>query len=50
MFLKEVRNCIVGVIGFGRIGFIVVKLFKGLGVNVIGYDMFFKIGVEDIVI
>ena len=49
MFSKEVRNCTVGVIGLGRIGFTAAKLFKGLGANVIGYDMFPKTGVEDIV-
>lgn len=49
MFSKEVRNCTVGVIGLGRIGMIAAKLFKGLGANVIGYDLFPKTGVEDIV-
>lgn len=49
MFSKEVRNCTVGVIGLGRIGFTAAKLFKGLGANVIGYDMFHKDGIDDIV-
>ena len=49
MFSKEVRNCTVGIVGLGRIGFTTAKLFKGLGANVIGYDMFPKTGVEDIV-
>ena len=49
MFSREVRNCTVGVVGLGRIGFTAAKLFKGLGANVIGYDMFPKTGVEDIV-
>ena len=34
MFSREVRNCTVGVIGLGRIGFTAAKLFKGLGANV----------------
>lgn len=34
----EVRFIIVGVIGIGKIGVIFVKLFKGLGVNVIVFD------------
>lgn len=49
MFSKEVRNCTVGVVGLGKIGFTAAKLFKGLGANVIGYDKFPKEGVEDIV-
>lgn len=49
MFSKEVRNCTVGVVGLGRIGMTAAKLFKGLGANVIGYDLFPKTGVEDIV-
>lgn len=49
MFSKEIRNCTVGVIGLGRIGMTAAKLFKGLGANVIGYDLFPKQGVDDIV-
>lgn len=49
MFSKEIRNCTVGVVGLGRIGMTAAKLFKGLGANVIGYDLFPKTGVEDIV-
>ncbi|MDU1910344.1 2-hydroxyacid dehydrogenase [Fusobacterium sp.] len=49
MFSKEVRNCTVGVVGLGRIGMTAARLFKGLGANVIGYDLFPKTGVEDIV-
>lgn len=49
MFSREIRNCTVGVVGLGRIGFTAAKLFKGLGANVIGYDMFPKTGVDDIV-
>lgn len=49
MFSREVRNCTVGVVGLGRIGMTAAKLFKGLGAKVIGYDLFPKTGVEDIV-
>lgn len=49
MFSKEVRNCTVGVVGLGRIGMTTAKLFKGLGANVLGQDLFPKVGVEDIV-
>jgi len=49
MFSREIRNCTVGVVGLGRIGFTAAKLFKGLGANVIGYDMFPKTGIDDIV-
>lgn len=49
MFSREVRNCTVGVVGLGRIGMTAAGLFKGLGANVIGYDLFPKTGVEDIV-
>ena len=37
---KEIRNCVVGIIGTGRIGFTAAKLFKGLGAKVIGYDVY----------
>lgn len=37
---KEIRNCVVGIIGTGRIGLTTAKLFKGLGAEVIGYDVF----------
>ncbi|AYE34137.1 2-hydroxyacid dehydrogenase [Clostridium septicum] len=40
MFSKEIRNCTVGVLALGRIGLTTAKLFKGLGANVIGYDVF----------
>ena len=49
MFSREVRNCTVGVLGLGRIGMTAARLFKGLGANVIGFDIFPKTGVEDIV-
>lgn len=40
MFSREVRGCTVGIMGCGRIGCTTAKLFKGLGANVIGYDVF----------
>ena len=40
MFSKEIRNCTVGIIGTGRIGVTEAQLFKGLGANVLGYDVF----------
>ena len=40
MFSREIRNCTVGIIGTGRIGLTTAQLFKGLGANIIGYDIF----------
>ena len=40
MFSKEIRNCKVGIIGVGKIGLTEAKLFKGLGVEVLGYDVY----------
>ncbi len=40
MFSREIRNCTVGVIGTGKIGFTACKLFHGLGARVLGYDVF----------
>lgn len=37
---KEIRSCVVGIVGTGRIGLTAAKLFKGLGATVIGYDEF----------
>ena len=48
MFSREIRNCTVGIIGLGKIGFTAAKLFKGLGAKVIAYDIFKKEGVDDI--
>lgn len=49
MFSREIRNCTVGIIGLGEIGFTCAKLFKGLGANVLGYDIYKKENVEDII-
>lgn len=38
-FSKEIRKSTVGIIGLGKIGFTAATLFKGLGANVIGYDV-----------
>ncbi|MCG7337901.1 lactate dehydrogenase [Staphylococcus sp. ACRSN] len=40
MFSKEVRNCTVGIIGTGKIGYTEATLFKGLGAKVLGYDLY----------
>lgn len=40
MFSKEIRNCTVGVIGTGRIGLTEAILYKGLGADVLGYDIY----------
>lgn len=40
MFSKEIRNCIVGVVGCGRIGRTSAELFHGLGAKIIGYDKY----------
>ncbi|WP_336878451.1 NAD(P)-dependent oxidoreductase [Staphylococcus nepalensis] len=40
MFSKEVRNCTVGIIGTGKIGYTEAKLYKGLGAKVLGYDLY----------
>lgn len=40
MFSKEIRNCKVGIIGTGKIGLTEAKLFKGLGADVLGYDIY----------
>lgn len=42
MFSKEIRNSTVGIIGLGKIGFTTAQLFKGLGANILGYDIFQK--------
>lgn len=39
MFAKEIRKSTVGIVGLGKIGFTSAQLFKGLGANVIGYDV-----------
>lgn len=37
---REMRTMTVGILGTGRIGTAAAKLFKGLGANVIGYDLY----------
>ncbi|MDE8256047.1 2-hydroxyacid dehydrogenase [Erysipelothrix rhusiopathiae] len=39
MFSKEIRKSTVGIIGLGKIGFTAATIFKGVGANVIGYDV-----------
>lgn len=38
MLAKEIRNCKVGIIGTGKIGYVTATLYKGLGAEIIGYD------------
>ncbi|MEH7121620.1 NAD(P)-dependent oxidoreductase [Bacillus sp. JJ1773] len=40
MFSKEIRNCKVGIIGIGKIGLTEAKLFKGLGAEVLAFDVY----------
>ncbi|AXK51202.1 NAD(P)-dependent oxidoreductase [Spiroplasma alleghenense] len=40
MFSTEARNSTIGIIGTGRIGLETAKSWKGMGANVIGYDVF----------
>ena len=40
MFSREVRGCRVGILGCGRIGLTSAQLFKGLGAEVVGYDVY----------
>ena len=39
MFSREIRMCKVGIIGTGSIGLTTAKLFKGLGADVIAFDV-----------
>lgn len=45
---RVVQDMTVGIVGVGHIGFLVAKLFKGFGANVIGYDPYPKEGIEDV--
>lgn len=40
MFAKEIRNSTIGIIGTGRIGMEVAKVFKNMGAKVLGYDIY----------
>lgn len=40
MFSPEIRNLKVGVIGTGKIGYTTAKLFKGLGSEILAYDVY----------
>ncbi|MGN1398584.1 MAG: NAD(P)-dependent oxidoreductase [Erysipelotrichaceae bacterium] len=37
-YFKEIRDCVVGIYGIGRIGVTTAKLFNSLGSRVIGYN------------
>ncbi|WII93914.1 2-hydroxyacid dehydrogenase [Kingella negevensis] len=49
MFSKEIRNCKVGILGTGRIGLTEAKLFKGLGADVYGFDVFQSDAAKEVV-
>lgn len=49
MFSKEIRNCKVGIIGTGKIGLTEAGLFKGLGAEVYGYDVFQSDAAKEVV-
>jgi D-lactate dehydrogenase len=40
MFSKEIRECTVGILGCGRIGYTAATLFKGLGAKVLAFDRY----------
>ncbi|WP_339021193.1 NAD(P)-dependent oxidoreductase [Spiroplasma endosymbiont of Atherix ibis] len=40
MYAKEIRNSTIGIIGTGRIGMETAKAFKGMGANILGYDLY----------
>ena len=45
---REIRKSTVGIIGVGRIGVQTAKGFKGLGAKVLGYDIFLRDDLADI--
>lgn len=49
MFSREIRNCKVGVIGCGKIGLTAASLFKGLGAEVLGYDVYQSDAAKEVV-
>lgn len=49
MFSKEIRECTIGILGCGRIGYTTGSLFKGLGAKVIAYDLFPNDKCKDVV-
>lgn len=49
MFSKEIRNCTVGVIGVGKIGLTEASLFKSLGADVLGYDVYQSDAAKEVV-
>lgn len=38
MFAKEIKNCTIGILGTGKIGFETAKMWKALQTNIIAYD------------
>lgn len=45
---KEIPQLTIGIIGTGQIGLMVAKLFKALGANIIGYDLYPQANVSEI--
>lgn len=39
MFGKELKDCVVGIIGCGQIGKKAAKIFNGFGAKILGYDL-----------
>ncbi|WP_241654705.1 D-2-hydroxyacid dehydrogenase [Sporolactobacillus shoreae] len=48
LMAREIRSLTVGVIGAGRIGGTVARLFKGLGANVIAHDIVLRDDLKDV--
>ena len=49
MFSKEIRECTVGIIGCGKIGYTAAKDYKGLGARVLAFDLYPNPKCEDTV-
>jgi D-lactate dehydrogenase len=49
MFSREIRECTVGILGCGRIGYTTGRLFKGLGAKVLAYDVYQNDKCKDVV-
>lgn len=48
-FVKELRLSIVFIMGIGKIGYELVKMFKSFGVKVLGYDFMFNKVLIDVI-
>lgn len=45
---REVRDCTVGILGTGAIGFTVARYYASLGADVLGWDKFPRSGAEEV--